>query len=109
MYAVMTALRGVMPAIGLGGCQVFERIRININYSHLRISTSIVPFGSQNWSSFLCHKVDMGVLRKVMGLTAGWKRLSTNSHKSTGVTDLLYWLFVDTEVRGDELVASRQE
>ena len=69
----------------------------------------MVPFGNQNWSSFLCHKVDMGVVREMLGLTAGWEQLSNCPHESTRVIDLLYWLFVDLEVRGDEFIRSRQE
>ena len=108
MYAVMTACRGVIPAIGLGKRQAFEGIRMNI-YSYLSISTWTTPFGSQNWSSFLCHKVDMGLVRRMVGLTAGWKHLSDRTHKSMHIIDLLYWLFVDLEARGDKLIGSRQE
>ena len=51
----------------------------------------------------------MGVVRKMVGLTAGWERLSDSTNERMHIIDLIYWLFVDLEVRGDKFVGSRQE
>ena len=77
--------------------------------SYLRKSITTWAFGTQNVSSFLCHKADNGVSRIRWGRFAGWKKWLDNSSIKSLWVYLWNLLLFNLQVSRDKLVGTGEE